>query len=353
MKKLLPILSKKIKESFVFYSLGLILNKENRTCSKLAITVNKSHDFLYRFLLKSNLFIPIFPSLMLSIINHFSKDVEGWLILDDTFLSKVFSRLLEGVYTLFNNSMSRPEKGLCLVVLAWSNGKVTIPIAFDWYFPKEITGDWYKKKSKIAEKLISEYYEKVPYKYFLADAHYATRDLIPFMCEKNIKFVMKIPRSRKVKTTNNNLQLKLNPALKLLRNQRSAKMFGEYAGCGLYFSVQKRKDKSGEYSIIFLVSNMNLKAKEYLIIYDGRWNIEIMFRTLKQSLGLSQCQSRNLEYQKAHIYSSFFSYGFIQHEKEAHSFENSEVAIKYLSALKLNMAVKGIHSFSRNFDHVA
>ena len=96
-----------------------------------------------------------------------------------------------------------------------------------------------------------------------------------------------------------------------------------------------------------------LKAKEYLIIYDGRWNIEIMFRTLKQSLGLSQCQSRNLEYQKAHIYSSFFSYGFIQHEKEAHSFENSEVAIKYLSALKLNMAVKGIHSFSRNFDHVA
>ena len=56
MKKLLPILSKKIKENFIYYSLSLILNKENKTCSKLAATVNKSHDFLYRFLLKSKLF---------------------------------------------------------------------------------------------------------------------------------------------------------------------------------------------------------------------------------------------------------------------------------------------------------
>ena len=353
MKKLLPILSKKIKENFIYYSLGLILNKEKQTCSKLAATVKKSHDFLYRFLLKSNLLIPVFPKLMITLINHFSKDSEGWLILDDTFLSKVFSRLLVGVYTLFNNSMSRPERGLCLVVLAWSNGKVTIPIAFDWYFPREITGDWYKKKSKIAEKLISEHCKEVPYKYFLADAHYATKDLIPFLCKQNINFVMKIPRSRKVKTKDNNVQLKLNPALRLLRNQRSAKLFAEYAGCNLYFSVQKRKNKNGEYSTVFLVSNMNLKAKEYLVIYDGRWNIEVMFRTLKQSLGLAQCQSRNLEYQRAHIYSSFFSYGFIQHEKQANSFKNPEVAIKHLSELKLNTAIKRIDSFSRNFHHVA
>ena len=164
---------------------------------------------------------------------------------------------------------------------------------------------------------------------------------------------MKISRSRKVKTKNNNVQLKLNPSLKLLRNQRSAKMLAEYANCELYFSVQKRKDKNGEYSTIFLVSNMNLKAKEYLIIYDGRWNIEIMFRTLKQYLGLSQCQSKNLEYQKAHIYSSFFSYGFIQHEKKTYSFKNSEDAIKHLSALKLNLSIKRINAFSENFNHVA
>ena len=353
MKKLLPVISKKIKESFIYYSLGLILNKEKQTCSKLASVVKKSHDFLYRFLLKSKILIPLFPNLMIAIINHCSKDDEGWLILDDTFLSKIFSKLLEGVCIIFNNSMSRPERGLCIIVLAWSNGRVTIPIAFDWYFPKEITENCYKKKSEIAEKLISEYHKKVPYKYFLADAHYATKDLIPFMCRKKIKFVMKIPRSRKVKTKKFNVQLKLNPALKLLRNQRSAKIFAEYAGCNLYFSIQKRKDKNGEYSTVFLISNMNLKAKEYLIIYDGRWHIEVMFRTLKQSLGLSQCQSRNLEYQKAHIYSSFFSYGFIQYEKETYSFKNPEVTIKHLSGLKLNHAIKRINAFSGNFHHVA
>ena len=63
MKKLLPILSRKIKESFIYYSLGLILNKEKQTCSKLAIVVNKNHDFLYRFLLKSNLLILQWPPL--------------------------------------------------------------------------------------------------------------------------------------------------------------------------------------------------------------------------------------------------------------------------------------------------
>ena len=49
---------------------------------------------------------------------------------------------------------------------------------------------------------------------------------------------MKIPRSRKINTKDNNVQLKSNPALRLLRNQRSAKLFAEYAGCNLYFSVQ-------------------------------------------------------------------------------------------------------------------
>ena len=354
MKKILEKFNKKIKKSFFYYVLGLILNKERKTCVNIARYFGISHDFLYRFLSKTNLLIPIFPKLMISMVKHFSKEKPGWLIIDDTTISKTFARHIEGAFEIFNTALGRKDRGLCIVVIAWTNGEETIPLAFEWLFHKKIMGDKYKTKTELAIKLLRNYVHQIKFKYVLLDAHYTTIEMMRFMISQCIKFVGKFPRNRTIQTPDNvKAQLKNHPSLKLLRNNRSPKTTGLFAGMTLHFSCHKRPTTNGEYSYIYLVSNINIKGKEYLKLYDGRWCIEVMFRTMKQSLGLANCQSRSIEKQAVHVYSIFFGYGFLQNEKNINFFGKTEDAKRFLQGLKLDVAMSRIDAFSGNFNYVA
>jgi len=92
-----------------------------------------------------------------------------------------------------------------------------------------------------------------------------------------IKFVAKIPCSRKIEGGTIFEQLKKHPTLKLFRNKRSKRVEAIYHGMKLYFSAHKRKNKSGEYAYMYIVSNIDLIAKNYLKAYEKRWNIEETF----------------------------------------------------------------------------
>ena len=74
-----------------------------------------------------------------------------------------------------------------------------------------------------------------------------------------------------------------------------------------------------------------------------------MFRTLKQSLGLSDCQARDIDKQKIHIYASLFAYAFLSIEKNRLNLKNPEEAKTELLQLKSNKAACLIASFIRNF----
>ena len=43
-----------------------------------------------------------------------------------------------------------------------------------------------------------------------------------------------------------------------------------------FFTAQKRKTPGGGWEVVFLVSNMDLTAKEQVAAYDLRWPIEKM-----------------------------------------------------------------------------
>ena len=175
-----------------------------------------------------------------------------------------------------------------------------------------------------------------------------------FFKKFKIKYIGKISCNRRIQTLDGKSDLlKNNLNLKLLRNSRSKRVRALFHGIELYFSVHKRKNKNNEYNFIYIVSTMYLTAKNYLIAYKNRWYIEMMFRTMKQSLGFNQCFSRNLEKQKVHIFSVFFSFSFLENEKKSFNFKNPEGSINHLSMLKLSRSVSRINAFCRNFDYVA
>ena len=354
MNLILGRLGEKVKQGFLSYSLGLILTEGKSTCTKIASLFGIKHDFLYRFLSKANLFIPIFPELMFAIVNEFNRQKKGWLIIDDTVLSKRFAKMLEGVYSVYNSALGRSEKGFTLVVIAWSNGQVTIPLKFLCHFHKNLVGETYKTKSKLAKQLVLDCKDKASFSHLLIDGHYTTNFLMNALIKHDIKFVGKFPKNRVIKTKNGErTQVSKHSNLKLMRNKRSKQIRAEFAGMLLHFSVHKQKKRDGQFTFTYIVSNINTEPKQYLFMYKQRWSIETMFRTMKQSLGLSQCASRDLQKQYVHIYSVFFSYSFLQEVKLSYFLKNPETAAKCLSQRNIHTLMSRITSFSRNFGYVA
>ena len=313
------------------------------------------HDCLQRILVKSGIMLFLFPKLTVSIAKFFSKQKSGWLIVDDTLLLKPFIKFLAGVYTIYNTVMGRTDRGLCLVVVAWSNGQVTIPLMFKFHYHRDIVGASYEKKAAIAERMVLKIKAQriIKFRYVLFDAHYSTIPMLNALQKMRIKFIAKITRTRKIRTKNGEYeQLQHHSKLKLIRNYRSRRVRAEFGGLSLFFSSHKRKKRNGEYAYTYIVSNMRLTAKDYLAIYEDRWAIEEMFRTIKQYLGLSHCQSVELERQSAHIYMIFIAYSFLEKEKVKHGFKNPETSLKHLQKMKLDNAMDCLTSFSKIFDCV-
>ena len=93
---------------------------------------------------------------MAPMIKHFSKQKRGTLSIDNTFTSKPYSEKLPGVWAIFDVVLGTVGRGFRKVVAAWSNGDVTIPIQFQWYFCKAVVGEHYKTKSQIADEICSK-----------------------------------------------------------------------------------------------------------------------------------------------------------------------------------------------------
>nr|MBA3752545.1 transposase [Candidatus Dependentiae bacterium] len=113
--------------------------------------------------------------------------------------------------------------------------------------------------------------------------------------------------------------------------------------------VEKGKDKKGETSIVFLVSNFPDSSKEYIRIYKLRWGIEMFHRTAKQSLGLKNCQSTNRDMQKVRICNVFYIYAFLHHQKKLRKVSSVEFVIRSLQMLKPEELMVALVAFNQIF----
>lgn len=350
-KLTLKKISESVKKNFIFYILGLILNLEKKNCTKMAKVLNKSHDALYRFLAKHNLFVQLFPSFFIKMANHFAKQKQGFLLIDDTGLSKIYAQCIERLAWVYNSSLGRPERGLCIVLIAWSNGDIIIPLKFSWWYSKRVAGaNLYKTKIQYACDLIDQIRHSVKFDYLLADGLYFSKDMAAFLNDRSIKFLMRCASNRKITTSDGVFeQIKSHPAIQLKRNQHSKRVLAIYGSQNLYFIAQKRQNKNNEPENIYFVSNLDLHHSDYINIYGRRWSIELIFRTTKSYLGLSHCSSLSIDKQTNHVYAVLFAYNFLQFEKQRLKFENPEQALKYVRELKQHTILTRLTAFNQLF----
>lgn len=354
MNKILNQVEKIVKKYVVRYVLGLILTKERKLCTNIAKIFSISHDTIRKYLIENTELAAFFPDAMVEIVKHYHKIKPGRLVVDDTALSKIYAKYIEGIHWIYNSSLRRGEKGLCIVVIAWTNGDITIPIAFGWWTSKKVDIKGYKTKIEVAKDLIASISKKTNIKYLLADAAYISQDMIKFLKSIKVKFITRVHSSRKVERNGICEQMRYHKNLRLKGNNRAKIVKVKMSDERVNIVVFKRQVKgTSQYETVFLITNIEASAREIISLYGLRGQIELIFRTMKQFLGLMQCAAIKRVSQQLHIDAVFFSFAFLQYEKLKNNFTCPEDSVRYLQALKIEQVECRFNRFCQDLLMVA
>ena len=181
------------------------------------------------------------------------------------------------------------------------------------------------------------------------DGLYAIAKFMQSLINKGISFEMRMHSNRVVTYKGKRCQLKKLPTLALKKGRKTRSAYACWQNMKLHFTSVKRQNKSGDFTIVYQVSNTKMLSKDHVKIYSYRWNIEKFFRTAKQHLGLNDCQSRKLQKQNGHIFNVFFAYAIAQYERVRKKLKNVETAIKSIKAYFSGKTKQAISRFREIF----
>jgi hypothetical protein len=329
------------------YSAGLILSNANhKTVTAIAGTFNKPSKPLYDFLENND----ISKKHLRDYVSEVFKKKKCYLCIDDTTLKKYYSQFIEGTSDQRDASSKTTGRSLCAIVGGLTDGKDFIPLDNEFWTSKEMAPDAYKTKIEIAIDLIRRT-DKELYHTVLIDGLYASKQLIQWLIDQKIHFEIKFHSNRVVKLSPDDKKGIIVRELfeKRLSKGRSTKLvywhgMQVYLTATIVYSI-KRKPQ-----IIYLISNINQSAKSHHKTYSKRWGIEKFFRTAKQYLGLSDCQSRKKVRQEGHVFAVFVAYANLVLSQKRHKLKTPEEAIKRSKVAFYQLNKKPILPLDQIFD---
>ena len=331
-----------VKHNLTYLS-GLLLHEGRKTCSSMARGISVPVKQFYNSF-NDALGKIAFIRLKLASIANKMESTDGYrvMVIDGTSLVKAFAKKIDHLSVDYDGVLHRVAQGLSIMVAGLVASGNMIPLDFSFWrnkkkakksgkkkhASKKIADPSYKSKIDLAIALILAWKDLVMFHYVALDGAFASQKMIAFLEQEALKYSMRIPRSRKV--TINGLEAKLSdhPALKLIRNERCKSAKGFYKGNACTFTVHKRKKRGGGWETIFIISNMDLSAKEHVEAYNRRWTIDKSFRTMKQYLGLKDCQMLKGIQQTLHIFNVFLAYALATIEKIFNGKKSVEEVLK-------------------------
>ena len=339
-----------------------MLSSGRKNCADMARSVGISSKLLYDYLDNAKKNSDEIENILIDYVNK--TRVEGVvrsLVIDPTALIKSYSTSMENV--CYDRDGCTKHKERCLVpvyaTIVDVNVKIPINIAF-WVQKKVIGVKKYKSKVKIAQDLISYLKSKgVHFDFVSLDGAFPTPSMFAFLKKNNLSFTMRIAKSRCITLENGErMQLKYCKYLKLMRNSREKTIQAELYGTKYFFTAQKRKRKGGGWEIIFLVSNMDLSAKDQVSAYKLRWPQEKINRTTKQKFGSNQCQATKASKQEAHIMAGFLAHTILELAQNDKQKKSVDKTVNFIRRNHFNDLFKLIenhkqHAPMHNVDPVA
>lgn len=335
-------------EQKIIYPLSLLLStSKKKTAEALAKTCYKSGDTMLRLLEHKSINSQELVCLAKEFFGTDFLDV----ILDDTLLEKKHSKFIEGSADNFDSSNRQVYRSLCSIVAMLSNGWYGLPVKHGFWIKKEVTENEYKTKVQIGKEIVEFLSQFIRIRRVIVDGLYATQEMLEWLKNKNLSYEMRFHSNRLIQLNDQAKLIKVRDhyALKLAGNRKAKTVKVLWRGLSVYITAVKRTNKKGISSIVYQISNTKLSAREHVRIYGYRWNIEIFFRTAKQSLGLTECQSRKQLSQKNHVYNVFFAYIILQFERKKKRLKNPECALRNVKRKSYNVLTSYLFSLDQIF----
>lgn len=317
--------------------IGMLLSDVNKSCISMAKPLGISHDVLQKIYDSAPKSITELNQFLIKLAQDNSTvDKKGYLIIDDTALAKIYAKILEGVGLVWDSIVNEEVDGYKLVVLCWTNQIVTIPLAFKLWNKKLKSIDKSHTKLVLAQDLIREYKDIIPFDSVLLDGLFASEDMMQFFEAEGIIYYMRLPKNRVVKHEKKapGFQIGNSHYYRLNRNQRRAQKIGYFGSIWRYITLEKLKNKAGDYFTRFIVSNKEESAQKTIDTYGIRWKIEKIFRTSKQLLGINNYLGRTILKQSLHFLTCFAAYTILEIIKKYMKFDKTEDAYRHLQIVK-------------------
>lgn len=272
----------------VAYATGLLSAPWRFTLVYLSAFSGKSHDFLTRGLKQKYSFKQLLHTLL-----HTKQLNQGYLIIDETDVDKSFAQKIPCLGWIYSHRKNKYIFGLHIVVVVWTNTKITLPLA--WKIYKKDSGI---TKIDLAMQLIVYclFTLRIQPKAWLFDSFYASEKLVKYLITHNQIFFSQLPKNRKLNDST-------------LSHMNKGRPYWQETGVirgGIKVQVVKNRRK------YYVTNAIGITRGEQLQTYKIRWKIEEVFRFVKQELGFERCQSQSLVGQNNHFGTCFYLYATLQ-----------------------------------------
>jgi len=276
----------------IFTYLRGLLQGTNITATFLALQFGYSHDRITRFLSSG---FPWKKILFHLIQIWFGLLKGGYLIIDDTVLAKPYGKKFVSACYAYSSCLDKVVYGYHIVLLAWTNGFITIPLSFRFYQKGK------KSKVALACELLKEAktFWRIKSVAVLFDSWYAAEKLLDLIILYHWTFYSQIKKNRVINACAVEDDLLVN----------GDSLTGPLTGSVLGLIV-RHDDK------FFATNNLLASNKRIIQSYRLRWKIEEIFRFLKSELHLEECQARSITAQQTHLVSCIIAYLLVQKEQQ-------------------------------------
>jgi len=263
----------------------------NASCVKAADCYSESgmivsHDLVNRFLTRQ--FVD--PDTLWNEVKPFIEKRNGWLILDDTVIDKIYSQHIEMTQFQWSGKFHKVVKGIGLVTLVWTDGTYSFPVDYRIYDKK---GDGLSKNVHFRAMLQTAFTRNFQPYFVLFDSWYSSNENLMFIDELGWNWCTRAKQNRMVNPDQAGNQP--IPSVFLPDDGRIVHM-KKYGFVKLGHSTNKNGD--ARYWITNYLEMDNVDRKNLQAIC---WAIENYHRALKGLCCVRDCKIRKAAGQKNHI----------------------------------------------------